>query len=53
MKSKFWKILPGLPLLLLLPLFSTAQDITSSLQGMQPVLNNVYDQMIPMCSNLI
>ncbi|MBB6108679.1 Bacteroides conjugative transposon TraJ protein [Mucilaginibacter lappiensis] len=30
-----------------------AQDITSSLQGMQPILNNVYDQMIPMCSNLI
>jgi len=30
-----------------------AQDITSSLQGMQPVLNNVYDQMMPMCSNLI
>ncbi len=30
-----------------------AQDITSSLKGMQPVLNNVYNQMIPMCSNLI
>src|ERR1700750_45070 len=30
-----------------------AQDITTSLQGMQPVLNNVYNQMIPMCSNLI
>jgi len=30
-----------------------AQDITTSLKGMQPVLNNVYDQMIPMCSNLI
>ena len=30
-----------------------AQDITSSLQGMQPVLENVYNQMIPMCSNLI
>jgi conjugative transposon TraJ protein len=30
-----------------------AQDITSSLQGMQPVLDNVYNQMIPMCSNLI
>jgi conjugative transposon TraJ protein len=32
---------------------SQAQDITSSLQGMQPVLNNVYNQMIPLCSNLI
>lgn len=30
-----------------------AQDITSSLKGMQPVLNKVYDQMIPMCGNLI
>ncbi|WP_373695581.1 conjugative transposon protein TraJ [Mucilaginibacter sp. cycad4] len=30
-----------------------AQDITSSLKGMQPVLDNVYNQMIPMCSNLI
>jgi conjugative transposon TraJ protein len=40
-------------LLLQLPLLSNAQDITSSLQGMQPVLDNVYNQMIPMCSNLI
>ncbi|OCX52776.1 conjugative transposon protein TraJ [Mucilaginibacter sp. PPCGB 2223] len=32
---------------------SHAQDITSSLKGMQPVLNNVYNQMIPLCSNLI
>ena len=32
---------------------ASAQDITSSLQGMQPVLNKVYDQMIPLCSNLI
>jgi conjugative transposon TraJ protein len=43
----------GLLLLLALPSFSHAQDITSSLQGMQPVLDNVYNQMIPMCSNLI
>jgi len=44
-------------LVVLLLLFSAtqsdAQDITSSLQGMQPVLDNVYNQMIPMCSNLI
>lgn len=39
--------------LLLLPYLSQAQDITSSLKGMQPVLDNVYNQMIPMCSNLI
>jgi conjugative transposon TraJ protein len=30
-----------------------AQDITSSLKGMQPVLDKVYSQMIPLCSNLI
>jgi len=30
-----------------------AQDMNTSLKGLQPVLNNVYDQMIPMCSGLI
>jgi conjugative transposon TraJ protein len=45
--------LGGLVLLLLLPALCSAQDITSSLKGMQPVLNKVYDQMIPLCSNLI
>jgi conjugative transposon TraJ protein len=45
--------LGGLVLLLALPTLSQAQDVTTSLQGMQPVLNNVYNQMIPMCSNLI
>ncbi|HEY9002024.1 MAG TPA: conjugative transposon protein TraJ [Mucilaginibacter sp.] len=52
MKKKLWC---G-SFLLLLSAFATqasAQDITSSLQGMQPVLNNVYNQMIPLCSNLI
>jgi len=40
-------------LCLLLPSLASAQDITTSLKGMQPVLNKVYDQMIPLCSNLI
>jgi len=40
-------------LLLLTPLLSSAQDLTTSLKGMQPVLNNVYNQMLPLCSNLI
>src|SRR6185437_10889825 len=43
----------GLSLLLLGSTATQAQDITGSLQGMQPVLNNVYNQMIPLCSNLI
>jgi len=50
------KVLGSFFLLMLLiqfPKFSSAQDITSSLQGMQPVLNSVYDKMIPLCSNLI
>jgi conjugative transposon TraJ protein len=51
--SSPFKGLGGLVLLLALPHLTQAQDITTSLQGMQPVLNNVYNQMIPMCSNLI
>lgn len=31
----------------------SAQDITSSLKGMQPVLDQVYNQMLPLCSGLI
>lgn len=53
MKSKVFKA--GTLLLLLFTTATTvnAQDITTSLKGMQPVLNKVYDQMLPMCSNLI
>lgn len=43
----------GLGLLMFAPVLSQAQDITTSLKGMQPVLNKVYDQMVPLCSNLI
>lgn len=43
----------GMALLLFCSATTQAQDITSSLKGMQPVLDNVYNQMIPMCSNLI
>jgi conjugative transposon TraJ protein len=53
MKRKIIYSTAGVLLLLQLPLLSQAQDITSSLQGMQPILDNVYNQMIPMCSNLI
>ncbi len=53
MKRKIIYSTAGVLLLLQLPLLSHAQDITSSLQGMQPILDNVYNQMIPMCSNLI
>jgi conjugative transposon TraJ protein len=52
MKTKI-TIITGVLVLVFMATQSRAQDITSSLQGMQPVLDNVYNQMIPMCSNLI
>lgn len=52
MKQKILYI-AGPVLLLLTATQSNAQDLTSSLKGMQPILNNVYNQMIPLCSNLI
>lgn len=53
MKRKLIYTSIGVLLLLFTAAQSQAQDITSSLQGMQPILDNVYNQMIPMCSNLI
>ena len=53
MKRKLIYTSIGVLLLLFTATQSQAQDITSSLQGMQPILDNVYNQMIPMCSNLI
>ncbi len=43
----------GLLLLLQVPLKASAQDLSSDLQGLQPVLENVYNQMMPLCSGLI
>ncbi|MDO3641516.1 conjugative transposon protein TraJ [Mucilaginibacter sp. L3T2-6] len=43
----------GLLLLLLLPHLSKADGLAGDLQGMQPVLDNVYSQMLPLCSKLI
>ena len=51
MKTKI--LFTGMVLVLFSAGAAQAQDITSSLKGMQPVLDNVYNQMIPMCSNLI
>jgi conjugative transposon TraJ protein len=51
MKTKI--LLTGMVLVLFSAGTTQAQDITSSLKGMQPVLDNVYNQMIPLCSNLI
>ncbi len=38
---------------ILLPLLSNAQGIADSLHGMQSVLDQLYDQMLPLCSQLI
>ncbi len=39
---------------LLLPLGSYAQSgLAGSISGMQPVLDNIYDEMLPLCSKLI
>ncbi|MEJ5996252.1 conjugative transposon protein TraJ [Pedobacter sp. Du54] len=38
---------------MLLPEFSHAQGMAQSLNGMQPVLDKVYSEMLPLCSRLI
>jgi conjugative transposon TraJ protein len=45
--------LAGIIVMMLLPQASHAQSITESMQGMQPVLDNVYNEMLPLCSKLI
>ncbi|RNL55580.1 conjugative transposon protein TraJ [Pedobacter jejuensis] len=47
------KMLTGLALLLLAPCLVHAEGITDTLTGMQPVLDNVYKQMLPLCAKLI
>ncbi|RZM23456.1 MAG: conjugative transposon protein TraJ [Pedobacter sp.] len=38
---------------MVLPLFSFGQGVSDSLRGMQPVLDRVYSEMMPLCSRLI
>jgi len=45
--------LGGLVLLLLLPALGFCDGLASSIGGLQPVLDGVYNQMMPMCSQLI
>lgn len=37
----------------LFPFYAFGQGVTESIQGMQPVLDKVYEEMIPLCSKLI
>ncbi|RKR84280.1 conjugative transposon TraJ protein [Mucilaginibacter gracilis] len=52
-KSSPFRGLGGVLLLLLLPHLSRADGLADDLKGMQPVLDNVYNQMLPLCSQLI
>lgn len=53
MKKKLFYMSGPLLVLLQLPLWGKADGLADNLQGMQPVLDNVYSQMIPLCNQLI
>jgi conjugative transposon TraJ protein len=53
MKNKYLAAFGAILLAVLLPSLSKAQGISDSLNGMQPVLEKVYQDMIPLCSRLI
>jgi conjugative transposon TraJ protein len=53
MKNTTRKVAGLATLAMLLPLFSHAQGVAADLHSLQGVLNNLYDQMMPMCSSLI
>jgi len=53
MKSKLFKAAVMVVAATLFPLFSHAQGVAADLQSLQGVLNNLYNQMIPLCSQMI
>ncbi|MCR8556941.1 conjugative transposon protein TraJ [Mucilaginibacter sp. BJC16-A38] len=53
MKKKLLIITGVLLVLLQVPLLSRADGLADDLKGMQPVLDNVYSQMLPLCGQLI
>jgi len=55
MKKQYFKIALLAMLGMLLPLFSRAQDggVASDLLGLQSVLETLYNQMMPLCSQMI
>ncbi|WP_316795340.1 conjugative transposon protein TraJ [Pedobacter agri] len=53
MEKRFLAGLVALVLAMLLPSSGFTQGISDSLNGMQPVLDKVYQDMIPLCSRLI
>ncbi len=53
MKNKIQKVAFIATIATLLPLLSHAQGAAADLHSLQGVLNNLYDQMIPLCSQMI
>jgi conjugative transposon TraJ protein len=54
MKRIYTKVIPGITAGMVLPLLSRAQSgITDSLHGLQSILDQLYGQMLPLCSQLI
>ena len=53
MKRPIQKVAAMATVATLLPSLSHAQGVAANLQSLQGVLNNLYDQMMPMCSQMI
>lgn len=53
MKNKFLKMAFAAILAILMPLFSRAEGIADDLHGLQGVLDQLYNQMLPLCSGII
>ncbi|WP_316736760.1 conjugative transposon protein TraJ [Pedobacter aquatilis] len=56
MKTKYFPVIAGFGLAIALffsPAVAFSQGISQTLNGMQPVLDQVYSEMLPLCSRLI
>lgn len=53
MKKRTLKVACMATIATLLPMLSRAQDTAASIHSLQGVLDNLYNQMMPMCSNMI
>ena len=53
MKNKVFRAALAATVVILMPLFSHAQGVANDLHSLQGVLNNLYDQMMPLCSGMI
>jgi conjugative transposon TraJ protein len=53
MKNKFYKMTFAAILATLMPLFSPAEGVADDLHSLQGVLDQLYNQMLPLCSGMI